>query len=44
MIGKGKKGYVLMDMPDRWDVMYQFATDIFFKEKDLIKELKAPVG
>ena len=26
MIGTGKPGWVLLDNPDRWDVMYQFAT------------------
>ena len=40
MIGCGKKGYVLMDKPDRWDVMYQFATGVFFDMEDLIQELK----
>jgi nucleoside 2-deoxyribosyltransferase len=24
-IGRGKPGYILLDSPDRWDVMYQFA-------------------
>ena len=27
-LGKGKPGYILLDNPDRWDVMYQFATGI----------------
>lgn len=41
-IGKGKPGYILFDgyMPDRWDVMYQFATNVFFDAADLIKELE----
>lgn len=40
-IGKGKKGYVLFDKePERYDIMYQFATDIFFSEKDLLDALK----
>ena len=40
-IGSGKPGYILFDgvMPDRWDVMYQFATDVFFDLDSLIKEL-----
>lgn len=42
-IGTGKPGYILFDsngmMPDRWDVMYQFATGVFFDVNDLIKEL-----
>jgi nucleoside 2-deoxyribosyltransferase len=40
MIGQGKKCFVLFDEePERWDVMYQFAEDVFFDFKDLIKEL-----
>lgn len=39
--GKGKKTYVLFDgEPERWDVMYQFADDVFFKATDLVMELK----
>ena len=40
MIGCGKPGYILLDKPDRWDVMYQFATGIFFSVEDMISELK----
>lgn len=25
VIGSGRPGYILLDSPDRWDVMYQFA-------------------
>jgi len=41
MIGSGKKGYILFDeqMPDRWDVMYLFATGVFFHLDELITEL-----
>jgi hypothetical protein len=40
MLGKGKPGYVLFDAePERWDVMYQFATGVFFNTADLIAEL-----
>lgn len=28
-LGQGKKGYVLLDDPDRWDIMYQFATGVY---------------
>lgn len=28
-IGRGKLGYILLDRPDRWDVMYRFATGVF---------------
>lgn len=26
LIGQGKPGYILLDNPDRWDIMYRFAT------------------
>ncbi len=41
MIGQGKPGYILLDKSDRWDIMYQFATGVFFDMEDLIKELKS---
>lgn len=28
-LGQGKCGYILLDNPDRWDVMYQFADGVF---------------
>lgn len=28
-LGKGKQGFVLVDSPERWDVMYQFADGVF---------------
>ncbi len=37
MIGCGKKLYVLMDEPDRYDVMYQFATGIAFSMEELME-------
>lgn len=41
MIGRGKKCYVLFDKePERWDVMYQFAEDVFFNIDELKNELK----
>ena len=40
-VGQGKRGYVLFDKePERVDIMYQFATDIFFDFKELVTELK----
>lgn len=40
-IGKGKRGYILLDgEPERYDIMYQFATGIFTKEEDLVVALK----
>lgn len=42
-LGKGKAGYILLDDPERWDVMYQFATGVTDDFEELckwIKELK----
>ena len=40
MLGQGKRGYVFFDKePERWDVMYQFATNVFFNKEELINEL-----
>jgi len=39
VIGTGKPGYILLDDPDRWDVMYQFATGVFYSVDELIEEL-----
>ena len=41
VIGCGKPGYILLDNPDRWDVMYQFATGVFYSVEDLVKELSS---
>lgn len=39
--GKGKRGYILFDkIPSRIDIMYQFATNIFFSFDELAEELK----
>ena len=38
-IGSGKPGYILLDDPDRWDVMYQFASGIYTDIDALIKQL-----
>jgi hypothetical protein len=44
MLGQGKRGYVLFDKePERWDIMYQFATDDFFCKEELVAELKNAV-
>jgi hypothetical protein len=41
MLGQGNRGYVLFDKePERWDIMYQFATDVFFCKEELLAELK----
>jgi hypothetical protein len=40
-VGSGKLGYVLFDKePERVDVMYQFATEIFFDRGELLAKLK----
>jgi hypothetical protein len=40
-LGRGKPGYVLLDgEPDRYDVMYRFATGVFTSVKDLIDALE----
>lgn len=39
--GLGKPGYILFDeIPPRVDIMYQFATDVFFSKEDLFEELR----
>lgn len=41
MIGRGKEGYILMDgEPERFDVMYKFATGVFTNEEDLFEALR----
>lgn len=41
MAGRGKPAYVLFDkVPERYDVMYNFATDIFFSVDELLEGLK----
>jgi hypothetical protein len=41
LAGQGKKTYVLFDKePERVDIMYNFATDVFFNIDDLITTLK----
>jgi len=40
-VGKGKRGYILFDEePSRWDVMTQFANDVFFDFHELVAELQ----
>lgn len=42
IIGRGKPGFILFDEePERYDVMVQFASDIFFKKEDLFNHLKS---
>ena len=44
VIGSGKPGYILLDDPERWDVMYQFAKGVFYSVEELIEELKSNQG
>lgn len=38
VIGTGRPGYILFESePERFDQMYQFCTDIFFSEKEMIR-------
>jgi len=39
-LGRGRRGYYLLDDPERWDLMLQFATGIFTNIDDLIGRLK----
>ncbi len=34
-IGRGKKGYIVLDDPGRWDIMYRFADKVFTSVDDL---------
>jgi len=41
MIGKGKPGFILLDKePERFDVMYNFATAVCSNQEELVKGLK----
>jgi hypothetical protein len=43
-IGSGKRGYILFDQePERYDVMAQFATKVFFNKSDLFQELQRAI-
>lgn len=42
MLGKGKRGFVLLDTPERWDVMYQFATGVYATVEELIVGMEMP--
>jgi nucleoside 2-deoxyribosyltransferase len=41
-IGKGKPGWIVYEEEpeDRWDVMFQFATGIFFSRQEFLEHLK----
>jgi len=39
ILGQGKPGYILLDKPDRWDVMYKFATQVTTELEEIIARL-----
>ncbi len=41
VLGTGRPGYILLDDPERWDVMYQFATGIAVSTDHLLQLLKS---
>jgi hypothetical protein len=44
IIGSGKPGFILMDKePERYDVMYNFATGVYFSRKELLDKLASDV-
>lgn len=40
MAGRGKPTFVLLDNPERWDVMYQFATGVFSDLEALVDGIR----
>ena len=42
LAGRGKKTYILFDQePERWDIMVQFADEVFFSLEDMLTMLGA---
>jgi hypothetical protein len=39
--GLGKQTYILLDDPERWDVMYQFADRVFHTEGEMLDYFRA---
>jgi hypothetical protein len=40
MVGRGRRTGVVLDTPDRWDVMYQFVNEIYFSTDELLEGFK----
>lgn len=38
-LGCGKKGYILLDNPERWDVMYKFATRVSDNLEEILDDI-----
>ena len=43
-VGRGKPTFLLIDEPDRWDVMMQFVDEIAFNAEDLLEKMNRHVG
>lgn len=39
-LGSGKRGYYLLDKPDRWDVMLQFCTGVYLTIEEISNAIK----
>lgn len=39
-LGRGRRGYYLLDSPDRWDVMLKFATKVTTDLQDILDDIK----
>ena len=40
ILGQGKRGYILLDKPDRFDVMYRFATKVSESLDEILEDLR----
>lgn len=40
ILGQGKPGYILLSDPDRWDVMYKFATLVTTELDEILDDIK----
>jgi hypothetical protein len=38
-LGRGVRGYILLDTPDRWDVMYRFADLVTDNLDEIVKDI-----
>ncbi len=43
-LGRGKRGYYLLDNPERWDLMLQFCDGVFSTVDDLLSALSRPIS
>lgn len=41
--GRGKPSFILMDNPDRWDVMNLFSDEVFFSKEEMLEYFKSDV-